>query len=212
MTKSIKYRFDEVMLRYVKELNLKTTTFGGYNREDVYDKIKLLLADARQVCEDVYEEAVSELQGEIAASVTKLDQAQIDNLLEDMGQLEARVIELEDTESRLKQEISDLEEKLSFYAENTEKLERANEILREARLEADRIIESGQEKGEQEVLLGRAKSREEREAALKQIEELRTKSEKLRAYLRGGEEMHRQMQAYAESYAFNDEPDSATAE
>lgn len=207
MTKSIKYRFDEVMLRYVKELNLKTTTFGGYNREDVYDKIKLLLADARQVCEDVYEEAVSELQGEIAASATKLDQAQIDNLLEDMGQLEARVIELEDTESRLKQEISDLEEKLSFYAENTEKLERANEILREARLEADRIIESGQEKGEQEVLLGRVKSREEREVALQGIVELRKKSERLREYLKGGEALQKQMQAYAESFIFDEDRD-----
>ncbi|NLC41192.1 MAG: hypothetical protein GX763_09790 [Clostridiaceae bacterium] len=205
MAQSIKYRFDEVMLRYVKELNLKTTAFGGYNREDVFDKIKLLISDARQVCEDVYEEAVRELQGDDAASGVKLDRAQLDSLLENIDRLEARVTELEETESGLNREIIDLQEKLSLYDENTEKLERANEILREARLEADRIIAGGQEKGEQEVLLGRAKSREEREAALKEIEELRVKSEKLREYLKGGEEMQRQMQAYAESFTLNDE-------
>ncbi|NLW54739.1 MAG: hypothetical protein GXY99_07675, partial [Clostridiaceae bacterium] len=54
-------------------------------------------------------------------------------------------------------------------------------------------------------LLGRAKSREEREAALKDIEELKVKSDKLREYLKGGEEMQRQMQAYAESFTLNDE-------
>lgn len=205
MAQSIKYRFDEVMLRYVKELNLKTTAFGGYNREDVYDKIKLLIADARQVCEDVYEEAVRELQGDAAASGVKLDQAQINNLLENIDELEARVTELEETEAGLNREISDLQEKLSLFDENAEKLERANEILREARLEADRIVAAGQEKGEQEVLLGRAKSREEREAALKDIEELKVKSDKLREYLKGGEEMQRQMQAYAESFTLNDE-------
>lgn len=205
MAQSIKYRFDEVMLRYVKELNLKTTAFGGYNREDVYDKIKLLIADARQVCEDVYEEAVSELQGDAAASGVKLDQAQINNLLENIDELEARVTELEETETGLNREISDLQEKLSLFDENAEKLERANEILREARLEAERIVAAGQEKGEQEVLLGRAKSREEREAALKDIEELKVKSDKLREYLKGGEEMQRQMQAYAESFTLNDE-------
>ena len=207
MTGSIKYRFDEVMLRYVKELNIKTTAFGGYDREDVYDKIKLLISDARQVCQDVYEEAVSELQGEIDASATKLDQAQIDSLLEEISRLEVRVMELEENESRLNQEISDLEEKLSLYDENEEKLERASKILREARLEADRIVTAGQEKGEQEVLLGRVKSREEREVALKDIVELRKKSERLREYLKGGEALQKQMQAYAESLIFDEDPD-----
>ena len=128
MTGSIKYRFDEVMLRYVKELNIKTTAFGGYDREDVYDKIKLLISDARQVCQDVYEEAVSELQGEIDASATKLAQAQIDSLLEEISRLEVRVMELEENESRLNQENSDLEEKLSLYDENEEMLARASKI------------------------------------------------------------------------------------
>lgn len=207
MTKSIKYRFDEVMLRYVKELRIKTTAFGGYDRDDVYKKIKDLISEARTVCEEVYEEAVSELQDEAVALDTPLDQAQIDGLLQEIVELEARVIELEATENRLNQKITDLQEKQRFFEENEEKLERANEILREARMEADRIITDGQEKGEQEVLLGRAKSRAESEEAQKNLEDLRCKSEKLREYLRGGEELQKHIQAYADSFIFDDEID-----
>ncbi|MDD2426688.1 MAG: hypothetical protein PHR78_01050 [Eubacteriales bacterium] len=214
MAQSIKYRFDEVMLRYVKELRIKTTAFGGYDRDDVYEKIKDLISEARTVCEEVYEEAVSELQDETAAldaahetaaSDISLDQDRIDGLLQEIVELEARVVELEAVESKLSQEVKELQAKLNYFDENDEKLERANEILREARLEADRIIVDAKEKGEQEVLLGRARSRAESEEAQKDLEDLRKKSEKLREYLKSGAEMQKQMQTFAESFVLDDD-------
>ncbi|HHU03744.1 MAG: hypothetical protein WCR98_01920 [Saccharofermentanales bacterium] len=205
MAKSIKYRFDEVMLRYVKELSIKTTAFGGYDRDDVYEKIKELISQARKVCEDVYEEAVSELGAEAAHNGTQLDQAQIDGLLEEVDSLEGKVAEFEAREVGLQEEVQSLQQKLSSFDESREKLERANEILHEARLEADRIISEGREKGEQEVLLGRAKSRNETEEAQKHLDDLRAKSQKLQDYLRGGEDIQRQIQAYADSLSLNDQ-------
>ncbi|NLC25989.1 MAG: hypothetical protein GX777_05120 [Fastidiosipila sp.] len=201
MTKSIKYRFDEVMLRYVKELRIKTTTFGGYDRDDVYDKIKELISEARTVCQEVYDEAVKELQDKGVLNAP-LDQAQIEGLLQDTVDMENRVKELEDTENRLNQKIKDLQAEIENYKEKDEQLKRANDILREARMEAEKIIIEGQEKGEQEVLLGRAKSRAEAEKAQKNLENLKNKSEELREYLKGGEQLQKQMQAYAESFTF----------
>ena len=105
----------------------------------------------------------------------------------------------------LQEEVQSLQQKLSSFDESREKLERANEILHEARLEADRIISEGREKGEQEVLLGRAKSRNETEEAQKHLDDLRAKSQKLQDYLRGGEDIQRQIQAYADSLSLNDQ-------
>ncbi len=201
MTKSIKYRFDEVMLRYVKELRIKTTTFGGYDRDDVYDKIKELISEARTVCQEVYDEAVKELQDKGVLNAP-LDQAQIEGLLQDTVDMENRVKELEDTENQLNQKIKDLQAEIENYKEKDEQLKRANDILREARMEAEKIIIEGREKGEQEVLLGRAKSRAEAEKAQKNLENLKNKSEELREYLKGGEQLQKQMQAYAESFTF----------
>ena len=42
---------------------------------------------------------------------------------------------------------------------------------------------------------------------MKDIVELRKKSERLREYLKGGEALQKQMQAYAESLIFDEDPD-----
>ena len=57
----VKYRFDRDMVSFVKTLDIKTAMFG-YDKSDVYDKIKDLLVKARDVCEDLVQEAYEEVE------------------------------------------------------------------------------------------------------------------------------------------------------
>lgn len=62
MSKTIEMQFDEEMLEYIQDLQLKTVKFGGYDREDVYAQIRALINKAREVCSTLTEHAVSEAE------------------------------------------------------------------------------------------------------------------------------------------------------
>lgn len=62
MSKTTEMQFDEEMLEYIQDLQLKTVTFGGYDREDVYEQIRALINKAREVCSALTEHAVSEAE------------------------------------------------------------------------------------------------------------------------------------------------------
>ncbi len=62
MSKTVEMQFDEEMLEYIQDLQLKTVTFGGYDREDVYEQIRALINKARQVCCGLTENAVAEAE------------------------------------------------------------------------------------------------------------------------------------------------------
>ena len=48
----VKYRFDQEMVPFVKQLDIKTALFG-YDKTDVYNKFKDLLVRAREVSREL---------------------------------------------------------------------------------------------------------------------------------------------------------------
>jgi len=62
VSKTIEMQFDEEMLEYIQDLQLKTVAFGGYDRKDVYEQIRALINKARGVCCALTEAAVAEAE------------------------------------------------------------------------------------------------------------------------------------------------------
>ena len=211
MESIVKYRFDREMVSFVKTLDIKTAMFG-YDKGDVYSKIKDLLVKARDVCEELVREAYADLeskQGEaLLAAAPEGSEA-----VGDAGLIlpESPAVEIEqvpetegDELSRLHQENQQLREKLEEFAAREELLKRAHDIVTEARLEREAIIRKAQTKAEEELFLYRAKQREEDAAAREELKRLDAKKQEVgrlcdgyRNYVEEGEDLFEQLRAYA---------------
>ena len=73
MSKTIEMKFDEEMLEYIQDLQLKTVSFGGYDRKDVYEQIRALINKAREVCRILTEDAVAEAERGVISNFSTQD-------------------------------------------------------------------------------------------------------------------------------------------
>ena len=214
--KSIEVQFDEEMLEYIQDLQLKTVTFGGYDRDDVFAQFRALINKARDVCSGLTEQMVSETERGVISNFAKEegiaeDYPDENSLLEQMKiaqstiealQRELQAVESEAHEakgrehnavkalnqekldyqneleklqsevSELKQENAELQKQKTEEEQRQETMDQASAILREARLEGARLIDDARAKIDQEILLGRALSKEEESKAKKDIQVL----------------------------------------
>ncbi|NLB27691.1 MAG: hypothetical protein GX819_01905 [Clostridiaceae bacterium] len=208
----VKYRFDREMVSFVKTLDIKTAMFG-YDKSDVYDKIKDLLVKARDVCEDLVREAHEEVErmkgeldkaaGDPAPPVTPVSPEPAGSV--PMAALaHGQTAESEDTElARLRKEVQTLQESLAEYRKREELLVRAHDIVSEARLEREAIIRNAQKKAEEELFLFRAKQREEEADSRGDLERLDAKKRDIesicagyQAYAREGQKLFDQLNDY----------------
>ncbi|MDD4323795.1 MAG: hypothetical protein PHR37_03025 [Eubacteriales bacterium] len=260
MNMTIEMQFDEEMLDYIQDLQLKTVTFGGYDREDVYAQIRALINKAREVCSSLTESAVNEAEQSIirnlgSQSVLDSSLTQDGFMTEDYSgdntreeemrvaestiealqrELQAVEAEAQDARSReqnavkaLNQEKLDYQRKLQDLQNELKELQQKNEelqkqkteeeqrketmdqasaILREARLEGARLIDDARAKIDQEILLGRALSKEEESKAKKDIavlseelDELVKACQKNREYLRQSKSLLNDVLKFAET-------------
>lgn len=204
----VKYRFDREMVAFVKTLEIKTSMFG-YDKSDVYDKIKDLLVKARDVCEELVREAYEELGVTKTASgdPAGLQAPVTGEAAESTPLVEAAPDESGEGEEpeviRLRQENKELREHLEEFSRREELLLRAHDIVSEARLERESIIRNAQKKAEEELFLFRARQREEENVSRKELERLheqRTEIKRVcdnyRAYAEEGQSLFSQVQAY----------------
>jgi len=208
----VKYRFDREMVSFVKTLDIKTAMFG-YDKSDVYDKIKDLLVKARDVCEDLVREAheeVERMKGELDKAAGDPAPPVTPVLPEPAGSVPMAALapgqtaETEDTELvRLRKEVRTLQENLAEYRKREELLVRAHDIVSEARLEREAIIRNAQKKAEEELFLFRAKQREEEADSRGDLERLDAKKRDIgricagyQAYAREGQKLFDQLNDY----------------
>lgn len=234
----VKYHFDREMVSFVKSLEFKNGMFG-YDKNDVYSKIKDLLVKARDVCEELVSEECRKFE-EIRAGLLDLaDDPEAlraylhdwdmglplpDRLTDESGLEDPAEEEMEtdldpgdaeepaptggETPSQgddaLLDEIAALRARLKELEDRQELLDRAHDIVSEARLEREAIIRQAQTKAEEELFLYRAKRRDEERAYLAQIEamearkaDLESDSARYRSYVMEGRALFDQLQAYA---------------
>ena len=279
----VKYRFDREMVAFVKTLDIKTAMFG-YDKNDVYSKIKDLLVRARDVCQDLVAEENEKfeaikasllqvaddpeavrailcewetLSGELDA---KASQEGLSEATPDLVQPEAEVPAatyssqanqafalpeaevsatayssqenqafalpeaevsatayssqanqaLEPAEVELpaatcpSQADQALVARLEELEARQELLDRAHDIVSEARLEREEIIRKAQTVAEEELFLYRAKRREEESEFLTELERLEVQKVSLEAacdrywrYVSEGQSLFDQLQSYA---------------
>ena len=132
----VKYRFDREMVAFVKTLDIKTAMFG-YDKNDVYNKFKDLLVKARDVCEELVEEAAGG-----ALSTPREDPVEADSLeaMEGPGDHDqVQVLEVPaagpeeeepDELTRLRRENERLRERLAAFEEREELLGQPHNIVR----------------------------------------------------------------------------------
>ncbi len=207
----VKYRFDREMVAFVKTLDIKTAMFG-YDKNDVYNKFKDLLVKARDVCEELVEEAAGG-----ALSTPREDPVEADSLeaMEGPGDHDqVQVLEVPaagpeeeepDELTRLRRENERLRERLAAFEEREELLGQAHAIVSEARLEREAIIRSAQSVAEQELFLYRARQKEEEARALEELSRLESRQHEMeelckgyQAYLDEGRGLVEQLRAYVD--------------
>ena len=92
MSKTIEMKFDEEMLEYIQDLQLKTVSFGGYDRKDVYEQIRALINKAREVCRILTEDAVAEAERGVISNFSTQD------VLDSLGSQDASFAAYSDAE------------------------------------------------------------------------------------------------------------------
>lgn len=234
----IKYHFDREMVSFVKTLDIKTGMFG-YDKNDVYSKIKDLLVKAREVCEALVLEECRKFE-EVRASLLDLAddpealraylydwdpglplpekitdetdhdepaEEEVENVLEAGDPEDPASVGRESLsvgQDALMEEMAALRARLKELEDRQELLDRAHDIVSEARLEREAIIRQAQTKAEEELFLYRAKRRDEERAYQAQIEamearkaDLESDSARYRSYVMEGRSLFDQLQAYA---------------
>lgn len=235
----VKYRFDREMVSFVKTLDLKQAMFG-YDKNDVYSKFKDLLVKAREVCEELVSEAYSQVDEKMEALKAAVENpAELALLLENwesdreaadepsVSSEEAEeapeeilavpaVLEAAEADTglvlQLREENEALRARLQDYADREELLQRAHDIVSEARLEREEIVRNAQVKAEEELFLYRARRRDEEVAYLKQIQDLEEEKKQMEeaygtylAYAREGQALFEQLTAYAGQLALQED-------
>ena len=137
--------------------------------------------------------------GEEAESTDEMQEAYKTLLAEH----EALAVKLMEAES----ELDELQAQLGFYKDREEELNRTADILREARLEGEAIIQSAQMRAEQELFLYRAKRRDEEEAFEEVIKGMEARKENLaetcelyRSYIDEGRGLLDQLQEFVSRF------------
>lgn len=208
MSQSIRYRFDRVMVDYIKTMEFKTVAFGGYERKDVFQKMKQLLAVARDLCEKIVEEA-REATAETAASPTVPASPSTETAAAvEPPPADASVSETE--------ELAALRERLAELEQQSELLDKASFILDEARKERDRIVKEARDRGDQELLLSRANRRAEEEAAAadlakmrREAEVCRRRCERMERYLEEGKAIQDRFAAHLQDLSWREDDPAA---
>ncbi len=137
--------------------------------------------------------------GEEAESTDEMQEA-YETLLAEHEELAVKLMEAES-------ELDELQAQLGFYKEREEELNRTADILREARLEGEAIIQSAQMRAEQELFLYRAKRRDEEEAFEEVIKGMEARKENLaetcelyRSYIDEGRGLLNQLQEFVSRF------------
>lgn len=110
--------------------------------------------------------------------------------------------------AEMESQIGELQAELAYYKDREEELNRTADILREARLEGESIVQSAKLRAEQELFLYRAKRRDEEEAfqeVLKDLEVQKADLEKAcalyRDYIDEGRGLLNQLKDYATKFS-----------
>lgn len=145
---------------------------------------------------------------EVAAGIDDGEEAESTDEMQEayetlLAEHEALAVKLMEAES----ELDELQAQLGFYKEREEELNRTADILREARLEGEAIIQSAQMRAEQELFLYRAKRRDEEEAFEEVIKGMEARKENLaetcelyRSYIDEGRGLLNQLQEFVSRF------------
>lgn len=153
--------FDQEILTRVAGLKFKQKTLGGLDAADVKGQLETLILDARNFAQEkikvalgFYRDLASE-KAEQAAELTALDQ----DFREARNQIEELTAELE------------------LNRKTEEERKQVTNLLREARLEAAKIVEDAREEADHEKLMNRVALHEEEEAQTLKLAEERAQAE-----------------------------------
>jgi len=204
----VKYRFDQEMVPFVKQLDIKTALFG-YDKTDVYNKFKDLLVRAREVSQELVAEeylTIEQMKTELFAAagdpakleafhakwspqepLPEIKHETDEKKADGEGFIESDLPEATSVPVAVSGEhiaesgsqLQELQTQLDYYREREKELNRTEDILREARLEGEAIIHSAQVRAEQELFFYRAKRRDEEEAFQEVLRGLEAKKEQL---------------------------------
>ncbi len=189
------------------------TSADAAGEEGLIDAIEIVSeghADTEQLTgerpPEIAMETEEQREGAVAAAEAQEPSAV---LLSEYESLVALVAEME-------LQLNELQTKLDFYKEREEELNRTADILREARLEGEAIVQAAQMRAEQELFLYRAKRRDEERAFQEVIDGLEAKKENLaetcafyRSYIDEGHDLLNQLQEYSLRFAPPAADDSA---